>query len=203
MQSKKILKFKKNSKLIRLNKLYFDLLKTKQLLSFFIGGLKQHQFLKLYKVTSSSQLFLEFLTKLECRLEFILLKSGFVSTGKQAKQLILHGHVLVNGLAIKFYNFKLKKSDLVSINKSFIANQKEYLICTLFKTPLFFNFLKKRCILKKLTICQVFIYFKFSFFLEVNYKTFTLCLVKKPIFQEFFFPKILSLYDCNQLYFIL
>jgi len=44
MQSKKLLKFKKNSKLIRINKLYFDLLKTKHLLNFFIGGLKKKQF---------------------------------------------------------------------------------------------------------------------------------------------------------------
>jgi hypothetical protein len=47
MQTKNLIKFKKNSKLIRLNKLYFDLLKTKHLLNFFIGGLKRHQFSKL------------------------------------------------------------------------------------------------------------------------------------------------------------
>jgi hypothetical protein len=49
MQIKNLIKSKskKNSKLIRLNKLYFDLLKTKHLLTFFIGGLKSHQFSKL------------------------------------------------------------------------------------------------------------------------------------------------------------
>lgn len=47
MQIKNLIKFKKNSKLTRLNKLYSDLLKTKHLLTFFIGGLKRHQFLKL------------------------------------------------------------------------------------------------------------------------------------------------------------
>lgn len=203
MQPKKLLKFKKNSKLIRLNKLYFDLLKTKHLLSFFIGGLKQHQLLKLCKVTFNRQLFLSFLKKLECRLEFILLKVGFVLTGKQAKQLILHGHIFVNGLQIKAYNYQLKLYDLISIEKSFIANYKELLICNLFKTLLFFTFLRKKRILKKVSMNQLFAHFKFPFFLEISYKTCTLCLVREPILPEFFFPKILSLYDCNQLYFIL
>jgi ribosomal protein S4 len=203
MQLKKLLKFKKNFKLIRLNKLYFDLLKTKHLLTFFIGGLKQHQLIKLYKVTSSRQSFLSFLKKLECRLEFILLKSGFVLTGKQAKQLILHGHILVNALKVKAYNYKVKLYDLVSVDKSFISNYKEQLICNLFRTFFFSLFLKKKRVLKKGSIMQLFAHFKFPSFFEVNYKTVTLCLVREPLFSEFFFPKFLSLYDCNQLYFIL
>lgn len=201
MQSRKLLKFKKNSKLIRLNKLYFDLLKTKHLLTFFIGGLKQHQLLKLCKITLGQQLFISFLKQLEYRLEFILLKSGFVLTGKQAKQLILHGHILVNGLKIKAYNYQLKLYDLISVDKSFLSTYKENLISNLFKTSLFMNFLRKKRILKKGSMSQIFAYFKFPFFFEVNYKTFTLCLVRMLFPSEFFFPKILSLYDCNQLYF--
>jgi len=203
MQSKKLLKFKKNSKLIRINKLYFDLLKTKHLLNFFIGGLKKKQFSSLWKIVSNQQLFLMFLTKLERRIEFILLKSGFVVSGKQAKQLVLHGHVFVNHVKIKAYNYQLELYDLISINNFFLSKYKDFLICNFFKTPFFFNFLKKRRIIKKVTVGQLFAYFKFPYFLEINYKTFTLCLVKSPIFQEFFFPKILSLYDCNQLYFTL
>jgi len=145
----------------------------------------------------------DFLSQLECRLEFILLKSSFVLTGKQAKQLILHGHILVNTLVVRAYNFNVRPFDLISISKKFIASYKETLVCNLFKTNLFFNFLKKKRILIKISIPQLFSYFKFPPFLEINYKTFTLCLVKKPSFQEFFFPKVMSFYDCNQLYFIL
>jgi ribosomal protein S4 len=203
MQVNNLIKFKKNSKLIRLNKLYFDLLKTKHLLYFFIGGIKKNQLLKLFKVVSTRQLFLSFLNKLEYRLEFILLKAGVVLTGKQAKQLILHEHILVNNLKIKSYNYKLKLYDLISLNKFYILNFKVLLVCNLFKTVFFFNYLKKKKINKKLTIQNIFVYIKFPFFLEVNFKTFTICLVRKPVFHEFFFPKILSLYDCNQLYFVL
>lgn len=203
MLSGTLFKFKKNSKLIRLNKLYSDLLKTKHILNFFIGGLKQHQFLQLCKVTASQQLLLEFLIKLECRLEFVLLKSGFVITGKQVKQLILHGHVLVNGFKTTAYNYKLKVNDFIFLKKLFLEHNKEFLICNLFKTSLFFSFLKKKRILKKSSINQLFAHFKFPSFLEVNYRTCTLHLVRPPVFKELSFPKILSLYDCNQLYFIL
>lgn len=124
-------------------------------------------------------------------------------TGKQARQLILHGQVLVNNTTIYAYNFKVKLYDSISISKKFTSNYKEILICNLFKTNLFFNFLKKKHIIKKISINQLFVYFKFPPFLEINYKTFSLCLVNRPSFQEFFFPRIMSLYDCNQLYFIL
>lgn len=203
MQISSLVKFKKNSKLIRLNKLYFELLKTKHILSFFIGGLKKHQLLKLYIVVSTHKLFLKFLEKLEYRLEVILLKSGVVLTGKQAKQLILHNHVLVNGLKIKAYNYNLKLGDLISLEKFYINNYKTLLICNFFKTTGFFSFLKKKRIIKKLSLIQTFVYFKFPFSLEINFKIFEIRLVRKPVFNEFFLPKIFSLYDCNQLYFIL
>jgi len=203
MYSIKLSKFKKNSKFIRINKLYFDLLKTKHILNFFIGGLKKNQFLKLWKVVSSQQRFLMFLGKLERRIEFILLKSGFVVSGCQAKQLVLHGHISLNGIRISAYNYQLALYDLISVNDYFLVKYKDLLVCNFFKTAFFFNFLKKKRIIKKMTVNQLFAYFKFPSFLEINYKTFTLCVVKQPTFHDLSFPKILSLYDCNQLYFIL
>src|SRR5690349_2296213 len=198
MQISNLAKFKKNSKLIRLTKLYFDLLKTKHILNFFIGGLKRHQLLNLYKVASTRQLFLDFLVKLEYRLEVILLKSGFVLTGKQAKQLVLHKQICINNKRIKSCTIYLKLHDFISLNNLYINKYKTNLICNLFKTSFFFNFLKKKKINKKFAIQRIFGYFKFPFFLEVNFKTCTIYIVKKPILQEFFFPKILSLYDFNQ-----
>lgn len=111
--------------------------------------------------------------------------------------------MLVNNIVVRAYNFKLQLYDLISIKRVILTTCKELLICNLFKTNLYFNFLKKKRILKKMSITQFFAYFKFPSFLEVNYKTFTICLIRKPNLQEFFIPKIISLYDCNQLYFIL
>jgi ribosomal protein S4 len=198
-----LVKFKKNSKFIRLSKLYFDLLKTKHILSFFIGGIKQRQILKLYKILATRQLFLNFLSKLEYRVEFILLKSGFVLSGKQARQIILHQHVFVNSKAIFNCSVELKKGDVISLDPNFVRVYQFSLISNLFKTPLFFNFLKKKKIIKKYTLQRVFIYFKFPLFLETNFKIFALVIIKQPVFQEFFLPRALSLYDFNQLRFVL
>jgi ribosomal protein S4 len=198
-----LVKFKKNSKFIRLSKLYFDLLKTKHILSFFIGGIKRRQILKLYKILSTRQLFVNFLVKLEYRIEFILLKTGFVLTGKQARQIVLHKHVLLNNKIVSNCSTELKVGDVISLDPSFAAVYKFLLVGSLFKTPLFLNFLKKKKIIKKYTLQQIFIYFKFPLFLETNFKIFTLVIVKQPIFQEFFLPKALSFYDFNQLRFVL
>nr|YP_009350048.1 30S ribosomal protein S4 [Spongospora subterranea]AIK19919.1 30S ribosomal protein S4 [Spongospora subterranea] len=202
MQSTSLTKFKKNSKLIRLTKLYFDLLKTKHLLNFFIGGLKRHQLLNLYQVASTRQLFLSFLSRLEYRIEVILVKSGFVLTGKQAKQLVLHNKVCVNNKKIKSCLVALKVCDRISLSNLYITKYKLSLICNLYKTSFFLIFKEKK-INKKIAIQRIFGYFKFPCFLEINFKTSTIYIVKKPVLQEFFLPKILSLYDFNQLHFIL
>lgn len=196
-------KTKKNLKLIRLNKLYLSLLKTKHILCFFLGDLTQRQLTKFYKITRTKSLFFNFLYNLEFRLDFILLKSGMVITGKQARQLILAKCVLVNYHIVKSSNFQLKLGDLISINKTYINIYKQLLICNLFKTVLFLNFLKKKKLCKKLCLQHIFSYLKFSFFTEINFKTFTVYLVRKPIFNEFFFIGIFSFYDCTQLYFLL
>ena len=197
-----VFKFKKNPKFIRLSKLYFDLLKTKHILSLFIGGIKQHQLSRLYKIVATRNLFLNFLTKLEYRIEFILLKCGFVLTGKQARQIILHKHVRLNGSPVRTCSIDLKVGDFISLSPTFSSNYKFFLICNLLKTPLYYNFLKKKKITKKYNAQRVFSYFKFSSFLEANFRTFSLVIVRRPTLQEFFLPKIISLYDLNQLRFI-
>lgn len=131
MQATHLLKLKKHSKLIRLSRLYFDLVKTKRILAFFMGGLKGHQLRKLYRAVSTQHHFLNVLTALEYRLEFILLKVGFVLTGKQARQLILHGQVLVNRLPVMAYNYSLQLGDIVSVRGEFIFRYKSMLICSL------------------------------------------------------------------------
>jgi ribosomal protein S4 len=196
-------KFKKNFKLIRLNRLYFDILKTKHILLFFSGRIKKRQLNTIYKVVSAKQRFVNFISKLENRIEFILLKSGFVLTGKQARQLVLHRHIFVNNQPIRSCLVALKLYDTITLHNDFILVYKKFLIGNLFKTIAFLNFLKKRKITKKFTLNQVFIYFKFPSFLEINFRTFMIILIKESTILEFFLPKVLSLYDCNQLRFVL
>jgi len=144
MKCSKLTKFKKNSKIVRLRKLYLDLIKTKHILSFFMGRLKKHQLSKLCKVVSKKQIFLNFLSNLECRLDFILMKSSFVLSGCQARQLILHKQVFVNYSVSRSSSINLKKLDLVSISQLFIANYKLMLVFSLFKTVSYFKYIKRK-----------------------------------------------------------
>ncbi|RAN67627.1 hypothetical protein B5P43_36880, partial [Bacillus sp. SRB_336] len=54
-------------------------------------------------------------------MEVILVKSGFVLTGKQAKQLVLHNKVCVNNKKIKSCMVSLKVCDRISLSNLYIT----------------------------------------------------------------------------------
>lgn len=58
-----------------------------------------------------------FIGSLESRLDVMLLRTNFVSTIRNARQLISHGHVLVNGECVKCSSFLLKKGDKITFKK--------------------------------------------------------------------------------------
>ena len=99
-------------------------LHTKQRLSFFYGGLGQKYLRSIYKqsvqknkisyVNLNSKLF--FIELLESRLDSIILRSHFVLSVRNARQLISHGHVLVNGKVVKKKSFLLKKGDTITFS---------------------------------------------------------------------------------------
>lgn len=53
--------------------------------------------------------------KLENRLDNAVFRLGFSKTRAQARQLVNHGHFLVNGKKVNIPSFQLRKGDLVSI----------------------------------------------------------------------------------------
>lgn len=61
----------------------------------------------------------EILTKtLESRLDNVVFRLGMAANRAQAKQLVSHGHFLVNGKPVDIPSFSLKKGDKVSIRLS-------------------------------------------------------------------------------------
>jgi small subunit ribosomal protein S4 len=54
---------------------------------------------------------------LEMRLDNILYRAGFIPTRQFARQVVSHGHVLVNGVRTRVPSFILKKGDIVSVRK--------------------------------------------------------------------------------------
>ena len=91
----------------------------------------------------------EFCSLLECRLDFLLFRLGFAKTLFEAKHLIAHKKVFVNGIINRSYTKQLKKGDIIS-----------------------FHFSAKNFILKRLTNELINRDFFFSTYdnLEVNFK---------------------------------
>ncbi|HEY4501457.1 MAG TPA: 30S ribosomal protein S4 [Candidatus Paceibacterota bacterium] len=55
------------------------------------------------------------LTRLEARLDNVVYRAGFVKTRRAARQLVGHGHVMINGRRLNVPSYKVEVGDVVSI----------------------------------------------------------------------------------------
>ncbi|HEY6019210.1 MAG TPA: 30S ribosomal protein S4 [Candidatus Paceibacterota bacterium] len=55
------------------------------------------------------------LSKLESRLDNVMYRAGFVKTRRAARQMVSHGHVLVNGRRLNIPSYQVQDGDIVSI----------------------------------------------------------------------------------------
>ncbi|MBN1518968.1 MAG: 30S ribosomal protein S4 [Spirochaetales bacterium] len=60
---------------------------------------------------------------LERRLDNIAYRLRFASSRPQARQLVLHGHVLVNGKRVNVPSFQVKPGDTVTVHSSYKTNK--------------------------------------------------------------------------------
>ena len=58
------------------------------------------------------------LQMLESRLDNIIFRAGFANTRKQSRQIVNHGHVLVNGKKVDIPSYLVKAGDVVTIKAS-------------------------------------------------------------------------------------
>ena len=61
----------------------------------------------------------KFLNAFENRLDVILYQAGFSCSIRNAKQLILHNKIFVNGKPIRICSYLLKAGDLITIDSKF------------------------------------------------------------------------------------
>jgi small subunit ribosomal protein S4 len=54
---------------------------------------------------------------LECRLDNILFRSGLATTRPQARQLIAHGHIQVNGQKVDIASYQMKPNDILTVRE--------------------------------------------------------------------------------------
>ena len=99
-------------------------LHQRKLLSLFYGGLSKKYLkksilralnIKNYQNSSSADFRHNALKFFESRLDTVLYRASFSLSIKEASQLILHGHVLVNGKIVKTKSYILQTNDLIEI----------------------------------------------------------------------------------------
>jgi small subunit ribosomal protein S4 len=98
---------------------YGVLLKEKQKLRFSYGNLLEKQFRRYYDKANrnkgpTGELLLQLL---ESRLDNLVYRLGFASTIFAARQLVSHGHILVNGYRVDIPSYKVQVGDLISLRE--------------------------------------------------------------------------------------
>jgi small subunit ribosomal protein S4 len=86
----------------KVKRIYFIL--EKQFRNYFEKALHQKG------VTGENLLFM-----LERRLDNVVYRSGFSTSRRQARQLVNHGHIEVNGRKVNIPSFQVKQGDLISV----------------------------------------------------------------------------------------
>lgn len=85
----------------------------------------------------------DLLTRLESRLDNVIYRAGFVKTRRAARQMVSHGHIMVNGRRVNIPSFKVEKDMTVSIRpesrgSALFANRTEVMAET--KAPQWMTF---------------------------------------------------------------
>ena len=61
---------------------------------------------------------------LECRLDNVLFRMGLGRTRKEARQIVDHKHVLVNGKLVNIPSYQVKAGDVIEIKEKFKSAQR-------------------------------------------------------------------------------
>ena len=83
----------------------------------FVYAVMEKQFKKLYEEASRKDgvTGLNLIQYLERRLENVVYRLGFASTRRQARQIVSHGHVSVNGRKVNIASYRVKAGDVVAV----------------------------------------------------------------------------------------
>lgn len=63
-----------------------------------------------------------FLTFLEARLDNVIYRLGFTKSRPEARQIVAHGHVTVDGKKVSIPSFRVKTNQVVAISANFVDN---------------------------------------------------------------------------------
>ena len=85
----------------------------------FVYGVQEKQFYKLYEEATrkegvTGELLLQYL---ERRLDNIIYRLGFGGTRRQARQIVSHGHILINGKRVDIASYRVKQGDVITVKE--------------------------------------------------------------------------------------
>ena len=87
----------------------------------YVYGLTEKQFRKTFdeakKIRTGKQ-GANFLMLLECRLDNLVYRLGFASTRAQARQLVNHGHIVVDGKKVDIPSYRVKPGQTIAMRES-------------------------------------------------------------------------------------
>ena len=83
----------------------------------FVYNVMEKQFRKLYEEASRKDgvTGLNLIQYLERRLENVVYRMGFAKTRNQARQIVSHGHIAVNGRRVNIASYRVKAGDVISV----------------------------------------------------------------------------------------
>lgn len=83
-------------------------------------GILEKQFSNYYKlaITRKGDSLTNFLRLLECRLDNTVYRIGMGSTRQQARQLVSHGHICVNGKKVNIPSYQVSVGDVITIKEN-------------------------------------------------------------------------------------
>jgi small subunit ribosomal protein S4 len=68
-------------------------------------------------VSSSDETTASIVRKLERRLDNFIYRAGFAQSRDQARQVVNHGHILVNGKKVSIPSYEVKKNDVITVRQ--------------------------------------------------------------------------------------
>lgn len=89
-------------------------------------GLQETQFRNLYEKASRKKGMTgeNLLILLETRLDNVVFRLGFASSRKEARQLVTHGHFLVNGKKVDIPSYTVKAGDVIKVKEKSTSSPK-------------------------------------------------------------------------------
>ena len=88
-------------------------------------GIMERQFARYFEIAkkSADMTGATLLKTLECRLDNLVYRIGFARSIRQARQIVTHGHILVNGRKVDIPSYGVRVNDVIALKEKSRANK--------------------------------------------------------------------------------